>query len=730
MRKINRIPKRRYAESYGILLLLGFILIAAPFRLAAQSGPPHSVYGTVQYSGGTYPASLSFDAYISDRPGEILTQDSTGCGYQAASGQWFVQCGNFPTSWSPGETLHLYFSDGSGLHASLNFTLTSNPVDNAPLTMIIRNSYSITFRTEPPGFNVTIDGTSVSTPVVYNWIQGSQHTLSAPDTRYITTDNQYIFSSWSNGQNREHVYTVPSQNSTVTASYTEQYSLTLLSEFGTPSGGGWYDSGAQATFSIASAVDLDSVTRKMFLAWEGEGSGSYTGTDTAHTLVMNGPVTETARWETGFFASLDLDPPSGGTVSPSPPGTWCQEGGWFRFTAFPDTAASYTFSHWSGDHSSTANPDSIPVTGPVSITAHFTVVQTDFAAPALYECYPPHGGLYVPRNGLQHLIVKDPAPSSGIPRDSISIWIDDRLVMEDGIARTSDTMTLTPLDGGYRFKYASSTAFSAFDTVTIQVRAQDGAFIPNILDSTFSYVIGPASIFSSQHYIIPPRGIVINDIVTGLELTLPSGSFSDTLDLEIGKTDLIPELPDTCAAFGTACFLGPYGFTLKSEASLAIPYTSADLSNAEVTHPMELPVYGYSGVSGQWFALVPERYTPEKLYVSFRDMGYITFARHTAQNGVSGQTIPQDLSLEVYPNPFNQGTSICFTLPESGEASLFVYNLVGREIWNHEGMYEAGTHQISWQGVDTKGRELSSGVYLLVIKYRDRIRSAKCILNR
>lgn len=61
-----------------------------------------------------------------------------------------------------------------------------------------------------------------------------------------------------------------------------------------------------------------------------------------------------------------------------------------------------------------------------------------------------------------------------------------------------------------------------------------------------------------------------------------------------------------------------------------------------------------------------------------------------------------------YPNPFNPNTSISFTIPQSGNVKLSVYNLLGQEITTLVNEYkEAGTHNIKFNAAN-----LNSGVYL------------------
>jgi hypothetical protein len=77
--------------------------------------------------------------------------------------------------------------------------------------------------------------------------------------------------------------------------------------------------------------------------------------------------------------------------------------------------------------------------------------------------------------------------------------------------------------------------------------------------------------------------------------------------------------------------------------------------------------------------------------------------------------VPGTFRLEpAYPNPFNPGVVIPFTLGASEEKiSLAVYNTLGQEVLILElGELPAGSHQVQWDGRDRQGVELSSGVYL------------------
>ncbi len=65
-----------------------------------------------------------------------------------------------------------------------------------------------------------------------------------------------------------------------------------------------------------------------------------------------------------------------------------------------------------------------------------------------------------------------------------------------------------------------------------------------------------------------------------------------------------------------------------------------------------------------------------------------------------------------YPNPFNPTTNIVFSLEESSDISLEIYNVIGQKITTLAmGRYASGSHHIEWNGIDENGKRVSSGIY-------------------
>ena len=66
----------------------------------------------------------------------------------------------------------------------------------------------------------------------------------------------------------------------------------------------------------------------------------------------------------------------------------------------------------------------------------------------------------------------------------------------------------------------------------------------------------------------------------------------------------------------------------------------------------------------------------------------------------------------AYPNPFNPETDISFSLPEKGEVSIVIYNIMGEKVKTLvAGEMEVGTHTVHWNGKNDAGFSIASGIY-------------------
>ena len=98
----------------------------------------------------------------------------------------------------------------------------------------------------------------------------------------------------------------------------------------------------------------------------------------------------------------------------------------------------------------------------------------------------------------------------------------------------------------------------------------------------------------------------------------------------------------------------------------------------------------------------------------------------------SGATpaMPTNYSLtQNYPNPFNPTTMITFTIPQTSQVSLAVYDITGKLIKSLIAKpMDAGYHSVIWNGTDENGKGVASGVYFYKLKAGDFSQTRKCLL--
>ena len=94
-------------------------------------------------------------------------------------------------------------------------------------------------------------------------------------------------------------------------------------------------------------------------------------------------------------------------------------------------------------------------------------------------------------------------------------------------------------------------------------------------------------------------------------------------------------------------------------------------------------------------------------------------------NIVSSLEIPLEFALyHAYPNPFNPVTNLNYSIPEKGNVSLIVYDMVGREVNQLVNTYmEAGYHSIQWDATS-----FASGVYMVKLVAGDFTQTQKVAL--
>lgn len=94
--------------------------------------------------------------------------------------------------------------------------------------------------------------------------------------------------------------------------------------------------------------------------------------------------------------------------------------------------------------------------------------------------------------------------------------------------------------------------------------------------------------------------------------------------------------------------------------------------------------------------------------------------------------IPDHFALHPnYPNPFNPVTRIRFEVPELAKVEMTVYDILGREVTTLvDTRMKAGYHEVGWDGRDSQGNLVSSGMYIYSLKAKTFRANRKMILIR
>ena len=250
---------------------------------------------------------------------------------------------------------------------------------------------------------VTLTATNISsvsgTAVIFGGTSYSTSQLPAtvavlPGSRYNFAFSQTIGASGARSinpvvkgceQNSTIGVVTAAFNCTLNASYTLQYQLAMSLSTCTMAtispGNVWEDSGNTVGISTSANAASGGI-RCSWDAWSGSGSGSTSSTSQTTSVVMHGPITESAVYNTQYYLTMsqNCNPCLGGTSG----GTYGPGSGWYNSGSVVDVTANAGcsggecyFGSWSGASSSCITPTSssctgsVTMSGPEAVTANF-----------------------------------------------------------------------------------------------------------------------------------------------------------------------------------------------------------------------------------------------------------------------------------------------------------------------------------------------------------------------
>jgi hypothetical protein len=103
-----------------------------------------------------------------------------------------------------------------------------------------------------------------------------------------------------------------------------------------------------------------------------------------------------------------------------------------------------------------------------------------------------------------------------------------------------------------------------------------------------------------------------------------------------------------------------------------------------------------------------------------------------SQPDADDESVPAEFGLsQNFPNPGNPTTSIQFSLPESGHVMLKITNLMGQEVKTLvDENRQAGSYSVVWDGKDSNGVEMSSGIYIYTLHVGNKVFTRKLTLMK
>jgi hypothetical protein len=127
--------------------------------------------------------------------------------------------------YNSGQTVQLTANANSGYqfdHWSGDLSGSTNPdyiIMNSPKQVIANfvKIRAITITTDPAGLMIRADGDEYPAPHMFNWVEGSSHTIGVSSPQAGPGGIDYHFSHWSDGGDQNHQITVPSLDQTYTA---------------------------------------------------------------------------------------------------------------------------------------------------------------------------------------------------------------------------------------------------------------------------------------------------------------------------------------------------------------------------------------------------------------------------------------------------------------------------------------------------------------------------------
>jgi hypothetical protein len=238
------------------------------------------------------------------------------------------------------------------------------------------------------------------------------------------------------------------------------------------------------------------------------------------------------------------------------------------------------------------------------------------------------------------------------------------------------------------------------------------------------------------------------DVAEGEQLVLPDTGDYDFYDIAAGANNIvyICDALNTNSLFTLDAFGNLTPITLNTTETLTIlsvVYDHVD-DDLYIACASNLAVYRLEPSTGE-VVIIADGFssfeeccleidtTGRRLWIADNGYGRIYELCLGEITAIDDQTPrnTDNLSLKVFPNPFNPLTSIYFVLDRASNTRLDIFDVSGQRIRTLiDTWLEVGTHQVQWDGLDSNQEPSASGVYFIRIEAGDRTEKMKMVLVR
>jgi hypothetical protein len=171
------------------------------------------------------------------------------------------------------------------------------------------------------------------------------------------------------------------------------------------------------------------------------------------------------------------------------------------------------------------------------------------------------------------------------------------------------------------------------------------------------------------------------------------------------------------------------------------PYVLTSTGNLALNAPVIIFGDGFSAETGSNLWTLTEldcSLETDSYFANFPNDGHLNGEEHLediekeigSNLGKFNINVPLEFSLsQNYPNPFNPTTLVQYSLKENVNVKITVYDILGRIVKTLVNEYQdAGYRSVMWDGTNSGGSQVSTGLYIYKIEAGSFIESKKMLL--